>query len=347
MNSLELMELIGEAKGTYVMDAQQCREGKRKIRRLSRAKIVLIAAAMALLLAGCTYAVLKLQELRMPITTKSLFIEDNGVATYPDNVSMQGYAGSRNYLAAQEWYEFEKDYDKDFSLMRAADAARYLPPDAYWAYGCYTQTMIDKVNEICKKYHLELMGAMYIADDPVAEMFSPLGIDGVLSGRGNPVLYNGYYYGSGSFFVCGTTRLGDSDPIDYQLICNQKSAFSITGLNMEDIEAYTQWDYVMEDGTKVLLALNGERAVILVDREDSFVTVNVTQSTGLTVQMLEDFADTFDFSFRVIRPDPPAELIYEGEPTEFAEPRPQTTELEFWGEGMAYPEPATLHRGEG
>lgn len=341
MNTLELMDLIGDTRDSYVMAAQCCREGRRP---RSRAKILLIAAVIAALLAGCAYAVMKLQNLQMDVPGEAL----------ENVISLQGYMGSPNYQAALEWYNSMSDDD-------TGDWGAYYPetPENYAEYGCTYQAQVDKVNAICEKYGLVPQGKWYgMYEDPYKEMFPALGIAGIhreIEGMETTFDANCYYYGSGSFLVYGTTKLpslGEQYGASYFLNSTQKSAFSTAILNFSrDLEEMAQWEYRTQSGVGVLLVMTKDGGgLIVADLPDSFVTVSARGAYGMTAEVLEALADTFDFTFRVTPPDPPAQLLRAPEvPVSTTPPadRPAHTELEFWPEGMLVKEPVTLYQAEG
>ena len=90
--------------------------------------------------------------------------------------------------------------------------------------------------------------------------------------------------------------------VDYQFSRAVKGSFGSTPLYLSGIEDYEQWSYTTENGVELLLANDhASKALIIADRERSFVTVNVLGdwSAG-TFQMsdrdVEDFAEAFDFT---------------------------------------------------
>ena len=126
MNSNDLLDIVGEAKEKHVLDAVKTRTWvKPAKKRLSLNRVVLIAAviALALLLVGCTVAyVLGLQDKKIGEITGTKYMDEAGQRIDPtevtrDVISLYGYQGSPNYLAAQEWYEFTSQYDPDYALM--------------------------------------------------------------------------------------------------------------------------------------------------------------------------------------------------------------------------------------
>ncbi len=70
-------------------------------------------------------------------------------------------------------------------------------------------------------------------------------------------------------------------------------------------------NYTVKDGTKVLLAQSWGKSLIIADREDHFVTVNIPirleygrEGTPENRAVLEAIADAFSFKYTPRRPDP-------------------------------------------
>ena len=69
MNANDILDMVGDAKGTYVWDAQQARSNQNvnTPKRTSFGRVLLIAAVVALmlLLMGCAWLVMNLQDLKV------------------------------------------------------------------------------------------------------------------------------------------------------------------------------------------------------------------------------------------------------------------------------------------
>ena len=161
MKSEKLLEIIGEAKETYVLSALDSRNRKKTSpKRIALGRAVLIAAiiAMMLLLVGCTVAyILSLHEKKVGESTGTIYFDEDGQRIPPteisqDVISLFGYRGSPYYQASAEWYEFKKTYDPDRSLF--PHDATALEFDAFYfdTYDCYTPEMVSELNEVATKY---------------------------------------------------------------------------------------------------------------------------------------------------------------------------------------------------
>jgi len=88
---------------------------------------------------------------------------------------------------------------------------------------------------------------------------------------------------------------------DYELTRTMKGSFNPITLNIGAIEDYHEWNYTTGNGQDVLLANSDSKALILAEREQSFLVVNVlgnfaSNTFEISDEMLEELADIFDFS---------------------------------------------------
>lgn len=319
MNALELLDAIGDVSGKYILEAQKCREAKPR-RRASKLKILILAAAMALLLAGCTYAVvMKLQDLQIGQWVPNPVFMDEAERDKPhpsrDVISLHGFAGSPGFQAIQEWLEFENTYDRDGYLVAEADRNRYVSPEAYDAFFCFNQEMQDKVDKISEKYGLSLPGRRIIAYDAIDDLFPALGIHGIHREDANiNAVFDGacYYYPNGSFNVPANLTLADpalgwDSNFSYIFHYTRKDCFDGGYLAVADLDRFDQWEHTAPDGTPLLLAIDPELCLILADRGDAFISITlyypslgeiVFGEEPMTHEALEAFADCFDYSIR-------------------------------------------------
>lgn len=88
---------------------------------------------------------------------------------------------------------------------------------------------------------------------------------------------------------------------NYELTRTMKGSFHPVTLNIGAIENYHEWNYTTKNGQNVLLANSDSKALILAEREQSFLVVNVlgdfvSDTFEISDEMLEELADIFDFS---------------------------------------------------
>lgn len=317
MNANDLFEIVGHSPDRYVLDAATVQTKEIPMRKRPLKQMWLIAAIVALiaLLIGCA-AVYVLGLDQMILGTK--VIEDRPGVTEPQTcISLQGYVGSPSYQAAKEWYEFEQTYDPDSTILMSVPDDAMSIPEAYQSYNCYTQEMVDKVDEICQKYGLEKQGKIIIPLDE-ADFYTTLQIDRLVkeNAAAQSELTPDYFYQTGTFMLsCDTTLTGEGSPwpypISYQYRCVMKTDLDTAFLNVGDGESYEQWEYTTGDGMRLLLAISEDKALLIADLENAFVTMNIlnpsvgdilTGEQTITRTAMEAFAEIFDFSMTPKRP---------------------------------------------
>jgi len=321
VNANEILDMIGDAKGTYLWETQKYRDGTAgaKPLPLPRRRLWLVAAVIGLmlLLVGCTVAyVLRLQDLKVAEyrpTTPTVYDENGDVISLPTlpqrtQITLQG----ANQEALAEWNSFCRDYDPDGAIVTANDNNELGIPNPYYIpYGCYSREMVNKLDEIVQKYDLKLLspdvGCQYYES---SVLFSSLGIDGVF--HGDVEYLSGYFYPEGTFKIELLFR-PDTDQWPYKdnsasYYYSVKEYFDPVYYEVADLENCTQWNYTRSDGRTVLLVMNDEQARIITDLQDALVTVSFASSKwdgGNKVQMtqsaLEQISEQFDFS---IQPHP-------------------------------------------
>lgn len=321
MNANEILDMIGDAKGTYLWETQKYRDGTAgaKPLPLPRRRLWLVAAVIGLmlLLVGCTVAyVLRLQDLKVAEyrpTTPTVYDENGDVISLPTlaprtQITLQG----ANQEALAEWNSFCRDYDPDGAIVTANDNNELGIPNPYYIpYGCYSWEMVNKLDEIVQKYDLKLLSPdVGCQSYESSVLFSSLGIDGVF--HGDVEYLSGYFYPEGTFNIALLFQ-PDTDQWPYEdnlasYYYSVKEYFDPVYYEVADLENCTQWNYTRSDGRTVLLVMNDEQARIITDLQDALVTVSFASSKwdgGNKVQMtqsaLEQISEQFDFS---IQPHP-------------------------------------------
>ncbi|MDE6641654.1 MAG: sigma-70 family RNA polymerase sigma factor [Acetatifactor sp.] len=230
-----------------------------------------------------------------------------------DIITLGGVAESPEYRACSEWKEFLKEYDADGTILsEIGNDTAELEEEYRLVYGCYSQEMADKVNELCAKYGLFRLKGFYLVED-YADLCRRAVIGAVCGGVPGNVgwdFYYGYVYDDGTFLMEGRIEVRESATwesesvswvSDYQMIRTVKGSFNPVTLNVGEIEEYRQWNYATKSGEILLLANSSEKALIIADRKASFIVVNVLGDfSGETFQvsdeMLEEMAEAFQFS---------------------------------------------------
>ena len=316
MNSNDLFDLIGETPDRYLLDTAGADTEAYRQRKRSPKRVWLIAAIVAAMvfMMGCAVAyILSLED--MIIGTE--YIEGLTGETEPRvRLSLQGYVGSPSYQAAKEWFDFLQTYDPDNAIRFSDEAYSVEFPEDYQNYHLYTVAMKEKLDEICRKYDLELLGPMLV-DTSAENMFRELGIEGVLRegaqaavewSTGSP----GYFFRNGTFDVEFAVALtGEENPWPYESTvyfrCHNKAAFDDVAISMADPSAYEEWNYLTSQGTEVLLVMGPESAFMVADVGDYFITVGGFETKAgnkldgeytMSREALEAYAEVFDFSIR-------------------------------------------------
>ena len=328
MKSIDLLKSLGNVKDSYIISAEEFRQGKQqvKVKRLSSKRVLIIAAviALTLLLVGCAVVyVLRMQNLHVgeySIYMPTIYDEDGNVIPVETMkptqlLSIQGV----NMEALAEWVEFTNSYDKDGTIMLAADRAAKeggpgdpweFPDNYHLTYGCYSQEMMDKLDEIVEKYDLKLLSAYTICQRyEMNVMFESLGFDGVMveSPKTEVEYLDGDFHLEGSFWlelmldmdgehwVCRDEILS----VQYSV----KDYFDPRTDGVQDFNNYTQWDYTREDGRQVLLALSEGAARIYADTPEAMMIVSLSGNTwieghqvNMTPEALEEIAELVDLN---------------------------------------------------
>ena len=318
MNSMDLFEAIGEAKGTHLEEAQRMRSGERQFRHPT-SRLVLIAAIVALMLflMGCAVVLMTLQDKKIGEDSYTRNFDPFGkkieaTEVEVDVISLFGYGENPVQLATKEWYEFTETYDPDLSLM-TDDNELGIPDNYYHTYGCYTWEMVDKVDEITEKYGLATLGTETLMQRWGSEaVFEALGIHNLFraSAQIETISPNGYFYPEGNFkFDFDFTMTGEDSAWEHTIWSSmyycRKGYFDPKYTTVET-DAYEQWNYTTSDGTELLLALKDAHALIFANREDAIITVSLNTNTDWvfpedesqlpTRKVIEQAAEIFDFT---------------------------------------------------
>lgn len=283
-DSVALTQQEKDALLQNILSASGHRPAERK-RTMKYKKTLLIAAiitAMAIFM-GCAVAALSTKQLKLDEyeTTTPAWIDADGERHEAAEVtktvlSLQGLENTPEQKAAKEWYEFCKGYDTDHTIYMAAQG-KFQASEEYDAYDVYSQEMVDKLDEIAKKYDLKLAGRMATAYHYDWELgWNALGIqEPLISGTDESFELRGC-----SFFESGSYSLWTDfhvvDPAfswDYAtnlvLNCNKKGFMGTKIVNL--VASTREWTYTRSDGVPVLVVVSDGIGYLICDREDAFV----------------------------------------------------------------------------
>lgn len=225
-----------------------------------------------------------------------------------DVVSLQGTLDSPEAQACAEWLDYEEEYDKDEAILSEIGNNPTEFDEKYASYNCYTQEMADKIDEICEKYNLSLLSDAQVADT-YQELCSQAGVGDFCSGMSENVYISvadgGIFYGDGSLSIGGEAMIGKAGAkackTDFEFVRSVKGTFSPYYVTTENLDAFEEWEYITANGQRLLLARSDTKGLIVVDKEESFVVVNIlgdilSGEFELDKETMERLAESFDFS---------------------------------------------------
>lgn len=242
-------------------------------------------------------------------------------------IGLSGYQGSPEWQALAEW--------KTYLGSREGGVADFPGTEdrldaSYTRYSCYqvhSGELADKMEEIAAKYGLKLHTASYdLQDRPEL-----LELCGGFLAEGKGSLYPNYVYEDGTFQTEGTMFLAEDEVWDFLLLRSVRGTFHDGMLDVGNVADYEEWQYGAACGVNVSLALGRDKALILADLEDCFVTVAVRSivmpayagaDEGVTRETLEAMSDCIDFTrlSPVVPPKAPETVL----PAPAAERDPET-----------------------
>ena len=320
MNGKDLLIGLGTISHKYYEEAENGNIlATAKYKTVCKPLLIAAIIGLLMLLIGCAAYFYSLQQLVVidhkkeviavieedfsKNATETISETDSGPYVAEKVLSLQGYEGSPTYLALQEWWEYAIDYTIQNPELRFS--SDYQRPQAYTKYPCYSQDMVDKVDEICNKYGLHLLGKSTFITD--ADGMEANGLSGVLSVEAVPRCFYGHLCEDGSFTASGELELsGDYEKtVQFQMHNIRKDAFYTAHLGLNNMSDYIQWNYTTADGYTALLALSDRTGLIFVENEARFVSIIIEEVpdegmvfTGLPKEkhFLEMVCDCFTFS---------------------------------------------------
>ena len=298
MDSFDFLKVFGAIRDEYILSAHETRHKK----RLPAKRALLIAAIISvlLLLVGCAVVVLMgLKDARLGNYTYDMGF---GETQSGDYISLQGFAGSPEYQANQEWQDFCLSYDRDGSILATIGNSDTELDAKYDLYTVYSQEMADKLEEIRKKYGLTLHTQVDFLESQ-EDLTRRVGGNFL---KENIIAYTGYIYEDGTFQFDGDAQIA-GDLITIQLRRSVKGSFDVVYLNIGDIDRYEETHITAPTGDDLVLAMNWEKGLILADLGDCFISVNVLCGVGQTIteELLEEIAAGIDFAVlkNVVKPE--------------------------------------------
>ena len=323
MKEKRILYAIGYVKDQYIEEMYETELPA--IKKYSPRKIVMIAAVIALLLLlmGCAVVYfLSLQDMKVGeynFYVPPAYDEDGNLIPVETHapitqISLQG----ANKDALAEWLAFRNAYDPDMEIAGQADQTMKagkplgIPENYQFTYGCYSQEMVDKLNEIVEKYDLKLLSTDIPCQTYESSiLFDSLGIDSLFlpASTVEQESGSGYFFPEGTFDISlyialdsGNWKL-ENNLVSYRY--SVKEFFDPAYGAIGEINDYAQWNYTRKDGKTVLLVLNERTARIYADLPDAFVSIYVDpeiwvngEKVSMTSAALEELSELFDFSIK-------------------------------------------------
>lgn len=318
MTGKDLLTAMSGIDGRYIEEAAPAAAPKR--RSLRRPLLVAAAIAAALLLVGCgiVYA-LRLQDMSIGKASYTQRFDDKGKAIDPvekslDIITPYGRSGDAIQQALKEWYEFQESYDPDGALLTNEPDIPDIPNQYEYTYSCYTQEMVDKVNEIAAKYDLKLLDEWIPFQRYQSDIFlEETGIQSLLLPDSGAQITGmvGMLYPPYNFSMEFNLVTENAGTLMTSYGYARKDYFPRAFPGGMDINAYEQWDHTTPGGTKLLLALNSKgQGEIIAEQENAMIMISIdgnraTSHTNypdasevMTKAELESIADQFDYSIQ-------------------------------------------------
>ena len=316
MTGKDLLTAMSGIDGRYIEEAAPA--AAPKTRSLRRPLLVAAAIAAALLLVGCgiVYA-LRLQDMSIGKATYTQRFDDKGKAIDPvekslDIITPYGRSGDAIQQALKEWYEFQESYDPDGALLTDEPDIPDIPNQYEYTYSCYTQEMVDKVDEIVAKYNLKLLDVPIVFQRYQSDIFlEETGIQSLLLPNSNAQMLElvGELFLPYNIYMEFQIATENADSPWGHYCYTRKDYFPEGVAKRMDLSSYEQWDHTTPDGTKLLLALSSKgQGEIIAEQENAMIMISIdgnrTQSDYpdaskvMTKAELESIADQFDYSIQ-------------------------------------------------
>ncbi len=310
--------------GEFSLDAFYQEEKEDTIHHSKVDRFLLLAAIIALIsaLVGCGIVyMLKMQDFTIGETEIVAATEvdaegdTNMITESVQILTLSGVKGSANYQAAQDWLEFEEQYDPDYEIAREAYKNPATFPAEFDAYPIYTQDQADKLLEIVNKYNLTLAGPSVNARTPKS-LLAYLNIDSLLQPTAQAELSNltVKYYENGKFYANFYLLMEESnDSWPYDTFClyyyTPKTCFDDHFVYLSETADWREWNYTTASGEPVLILRSDSRkeAYILRDQENATAAVKIYMEyfdSVMTDQQLQQMVDQFHFALNPVPGDP-------------------------------------------
>lgn len=357
MNKNQLLDMMNSIRDKYVLEAVESRgknEAKAKSHlRLHRVGLLAAVLAALLLLAGCVAVYLRLQDMSIGETTYVQSFDEKGKAIEPTErvrsvLNFAALMDSPAQKASTQWYEFTQSYDPEHALMTNEPDIPGIANNYEYIYRCYTQEMVDKLDEIKDENQVKLLEARVPLDSWGTDIaMEALGRRSLLreEASAEPVTVQGMLYAPYNFrLMYSLTLTGEDAPWKQMVyvteIYQHRGYLPSDSIRTMDLNDYQQWNYTTGQGIEVLLAVNHTGNGLMVCPKDTGVLIVSIygNNTGSSYpepdqvpgkEAMEAFAETIDFDVEPSLIDP-----------EVLQPKLDAAEKAYQEDGyMEYTEP--------
>lgn len=304
MNGKDIFVGLQYIDRRYIVEAAEAVLSGKKKMNVKRGLLIAAVIALMLLLVGCAVVyVLRLQDMAFGNRVQEYY---DGTTQERTLLSLQGIKGTPGYEATKEWYEWLESYDTDGAVRYSAEAYSEDFGDDYYAYNLYSREMKNKLDEICEKYNLELLGKMYV-DPNVEAACEALQISNIF--RTGIQVESDFdyicYYGNGSFNLEGLVTLEGMDSHIISFRCHRKNAFTELYNDVGPEGSYQEWNYTTSYGMDVLIFIDeapiARNASIIVENGEYLFLLSIHEFDEMPLPDqggLEAYAEAFDFTVR-------------------------------------------------
>ena len=321
LNREELFAAIGEIDDELVLPVLERLEEERERPRLrvtrKAVRVALIAAAIAALLAATAAAsgVLGLKSRLVPAEAPAE-TADPRLPERRDHISLNGLAGSDEYLACSEWLSFCDYYEEQMARECLAAgkeaeawkdsfhsfAGNQAEKDICRIYGAWDETMFKRLLEISDRYDLRLLTDITYAPSQ-SYLFETTGLSPYIRGVEH------YDYNLGSFlfedgsFKDESTLSVNGEQYAYTLTCIHVGVLYPFSLDIPAGAQCREWEHISPEGITLDMALFDNEGIndlkIFCNSDDMYVTLSLRWSGGTAEEAYaraELLADCFDFA---------------------------------------------------
>ena len=321
MNGKDLLISLGYISSAFFEEAETavlCTPPLSHRKSLRRPLLIAAIITVTLLLVGCAVAyALRLQDMSVGQETYTQHFDKSGkyleepIEKTKDIIIFSGSSGQAYQQALLEWIDFLESYDPDGELMTNDPALPHIPDRYEYTYSCYTQEMVDKVDELAEKYSLKLLDTwipfqryqshIFLEETGIGSLLLP-DVPAEIKGMAG-MLYPPYNFHMEFSLVTEKDPNGLLTSITYNRKDYFPRAFMGSSIDLSTIE---QWDHTTRDGTQVLLALSSKGQGYIIAESDAGMLIiqidgNRTHSDYpdktqiISPSELEAFADLFDY----------------------------------------------------